>query len=86
MRSEYSSDTLTFVHKAFPMTKKWIVLLLSSLALGLVAPVFAQITPTYQTATTAQTDSTRQHIAIFTPLYLDSAFDQAGNYRYGPCI
>jgi hypothetical protein len=64
------------------MTKKWIVLLLSCLALGLVAPVFAQITPTYQTATTAQTDSTRQHIAIFTPLYLDSAFDQAGNYRY----
>ena len=64
------------------MTKKWIVLLLSCLALGLSAPVFAQITPTYQTATTAQTDSTRQQIAIFTPLYLDSAFDQAGNYRY----
>jgi hypothetical protein len=28
------------------------------------------------------TDSTRQHIAIFTPLYLDSAFDITGNYRY----
>ncbi|HEX6426678.1 MAG TPA: amino acid ABC transporter substrate-binding protein [Niastella sp.] len=64
------------------MTKKWIVLLLSCLALGLVAPVFAQITPTLQTSTTTQTDSTRQHIAIFTPLYLDSAFDMAGNYRY----
>lgn len=29
-----------------------------------------------------QTDSTRQRIAIFTPLYLDSAFDATGNYRY----
>lgn len=64
------------------MTKKWIVLLLSCLALGLVAPAFAQITPTLQTTPVAQTDTTRQHIAIFTPLYLDSAFDQAGNYRY----
>src|ERR1700754_448382 len=24
----------------------------------------------------------RQHIAVFIPLYLDSAFDAAGNYRY----
>ena len=32
----------------------------------------------------AQTDTTRIHkIAIFTPLYLDSAFDGTGNYRYG---
>ena len=31
----------------------------------------------------AQTDSSRKHrVAIFTPLYLDSAFDATGNYRY----
>jgi hypothetical protein len=76
MRSDYTSDTSNFVHKAFPMTKKWFVLLLSCLAMVLVTPVFAQITPA------TQTDSTRQHIAIFTPLYLDSAFDMAGNYRF----
>src|SRR5688572_11377370 len=71
------------VYKAFPMMKNWIVLLLSCLAMGLVAPVFAQITPTVQTTAPAtQTDSTRQRISIFTPLYLDSAFDMAGNYRY----
>jgi len=63
--------------------KKWIVLSLSCFAMVLVAPVFAQITPAAQTApTTTLTDSTRQQIAIFTPLYLDSAFDMAGNYRY----
>src|SRR3954469_15472544 len=27
-------------------------------------------------------DSTRHQIAIFTPLYLDSAFDVAGNFKY----
>jgi hypothetical protein len=34
--------------------------------------------------TNAQADSTSKtyHIAIFAPLYLDSAFDQSGNYRY----
>ena len=79
MRSEYTSATSNFVHKAFPMTKKWFVLLLSCLAMGTVAPAFAQITSTVQTA---PADSTRQQIAIFTPLYLDSAFDISGNYRY----
>jgi hypothetical protein len=76
------------------MMKKWIVLSLSCLAMVLVAPAFAQITPTQPAPTTTkpttavqpvmalQTDSTRQRIAIFTPLYLDSAFDAAGNYRY----
>jgi hypothetical protein len=70
------------------MMKKWIVLSISCLAMVLVAPAFAQITPaqpattTVQTAPPVQTDSTRQQIAIFTPLYLDSAFDVAGNYRY----
>src|SRR5687768_13262840 len=28
----------------------------------------------------------RQHIAVFTPLYLDSAFDAAGNYRYDKSV
>jgi hypothetical protein len=75
------------------MMKKWIVLSLSCLALVLVAPAFAQITPTTPTTTPTtvqpatgvtaqQTDSARQRIAIFTPLYLDSAFDITGNYRY----
>ncbi|THU32015.1 amino acid ABC transporter substrate-binding protein [Niastella caeni] len=64
------------------MTKKWFVLLLSCLALGPVSPVFAQITPTTQTTSFAQTDTSRQQIAIFTPLYLDTAFDMAGNYRF----
>ena len=74
--------------------KKWIVLSLSCLALVLVAPAFAQITPTTPTtpATTTvqpvtgvvaqQTDSARQRIAIFTPLYLDSAFDNSNEYKY----
>jgi hypothetical protein len=69
-------------YKAFPMIKKWIALSLSCLAMALVAPVFAQITPTVQPAPYAQTDTTRQQIAIFTPLYLDSAFDFTGKYRY----
>src|SRR5262249_16740223 len=31
----------------------------------------------------AQTDSVKRHrIAVFVPLYLDSAFDASGNYRY----
>jgi hypothetical protein len=69
-------------YKAFPMIKKWIALSLSCLAMALVAPVFAQITPAVQPAPYAQTDTTRQQIAIFTPLYLDSAFDFTGKYRY----
>ena len=35
-------------------------------------------------ASQAQTDSLKRHrVAIFAPLYLDSAFDPSGNYRYG---
>jgi hypothetical protein len=56
-----------------------------------VAPVSAQITPAPTGTTPAQptqpvlalqTDTGRQQIAIFTPLFLDSAFDASGNYRY----
>lgn len=36
----------------------------------------------YMTPVSAQTDTSRRHIAIFAPLYLDSAFDASGNYRY----
>jgi hypothetical protein len=75
------------------MTKKWFVLLFSCLAMAWVAPVFAQVTPApapgqtqpaqpLQPVLTQQTDSGRQQIAIFTPLFLDSAFDITGNYRY----
>jgi hypothetical protein len=31
----------------------------------------------------AQTGARQHHVAIFVPLYLDSAFDEASNYRYG---
>jgi hypothetical protein len=76
------------------MMKKWIVLSLLCLATVLVAPVFAQVTPTTTQPTTTTTTTVQpvmaqptdsaapQRIAIFTPLYLDSAFDIAGNYRY----
>lgn len=30
----------------------------------------------------AQSDSTHHHVAVFAPLYLDSAFDAEGNYRF----
>ncbi len=71
--------------------KKWFISVFSCLAMAWVAPVAAQITPTptVQPAQAAQTmrdtlqtDTSRQQIAIFTPLYLDSAFDITGNYRY----
>lgn len=80
------------------MTKKWFVLLFSCLAMAWVAPVSAQVTPAPTGTTqpvppvqtmqptppelALQTDSGTQQIAIFTPLYLDSAFDLSGNYRY----
>src|SRR5688572_3355660 len=37
---------------------------------------------------TAQIDSTVKHrkIAVLAPLYLDSAFDAGGNYRYGKAL
>jgi hypothetical protein len=50
------------------MTKNWIVFFLFAF--------------TFCSQVSAQTDTTRRHIAIFTPLYLDSAFDAVGNYRY----
>jgi hypothetical protein len=34
------------------------------------------------TSSFAQNDTVKQKIAVFAPLYLDSAFDAAGNYRY----
>jgi len=84
--------TQHLVNKEFPMTKKWFVLLFSCLAMAWVAPVSAQVTPAptgttqpaqpMQPVLTQQTDSGRQQIAIFTPLFLDSAFDVTGNYRY----
>lgn len=46
------------------------------LALAGVTGVKAQVD------TTRHTDTTRHQLAIFTPLYLDSAFDATGNYRY----
>lgn len=52
------------------MRKNWIVSFLFLFACAYFNPV------------SAQTDTTRHHIAIFAPLYLDSAFDAAGNYRY----
>jgi ABC-type branched-subunit amino acid transport system substrate-binding protein len=46
--------------------------LLSFLALVVVFSVFAQ----------PVTNGTRHKLAIFTPLYIDEAFDNAGSYRY----
>jgi hypothetical protein len=51
--------------------------ILSGLILGLLL-VFSG--PTSGLAQTG--DSTRYHIAVFLPLYLDSAFDASGNYRF----
>lgn len=68
--------------------------LLTCFAIVTVVPVLAQTSPapaqsgtsTTQTTTafTPVTDSAQHHIAIFTPLYIDSAFDATGNYRYDP--
>jgi hypothetical protein len=52
------------------MRKNWIVSFLLLFACAYMTPV------------SAQTDTSRRHIAIFAALYLDSAFDAAGNYRY----
>lgn len=52
------------------MRKKWIVSFLFLFACAHVNKL------------AAQTDTSRRHIAIFASLYLDSAFDAAGNYRY----
>ena len=45
---------------------------------------FACILVIFSSTAQAQTDSTakRHRIALFIPLYLDSAFDESGNYRY----
>jgi hypothetical protein len=47
------------------------------LILGLIF-LFAGINQGYSQIS----DSTRYHIAVFLPLYLDSAFDASGNYRF----
>jgi len=83
---------LHLIHKAFPMTKKLIVSLITCIALVTAVPVLAQTSPApvqantattqITTAFTRVTDSAQHHIAVFTPLYLDSAFDLGGNYRY----
>ncbi len=49
--------------------------------LGLIVLlVFVQTIPAFSQKDTV---SRRFHIAIFTPLYLDSAFDVTETYRYG---
>lgn len=67
------------------MTKKLIVSLLVCFAIVTVVPSLAQTSPAPAQATAfgQVTDTAAEnHIAFFTPLYLDSAFDMAGNYRY----
>jgi hypothetical protein len=56
--------------------------LTSFLALMAVVGVKAQIDSTRRTDTTRHSDTGRHQLAIFAPLYLDSAFDATGNYRY----
>jgi hypothetical protein len=52
------------------------------LALTGMTGVRAQIDSTRRTDTTRHSDTGRHQLAIFAPLYLDSAFDATGNYRY----
>jgi hypothetical protein len=55
------------------MRKTFVYTLLLAFSLGVHA----------QDTTAVKTDSTARHsVAIFLPLYLDSAFDAGGNYRY----
>lgn len=51
----------------------------------LIAGALLLLTPT---ASTAQNDTSvkRTRIAVFSPLYLDSAFDASGNYRHGKTL
>jgi hypothetical protein len=52
--------------------------------MGCLAGAFSFTICVAQADTTARADSllTHRQLAIFAPLYLDSAFDAAGNYRY----
>ena len=55
------------------MRKRFVYTLLLAFSLGIHA----------QDTTAVKADSTARHsVAIFLPLYLDSAFDAGGNYRY----
>lgn len=54
----------------------------SLLALTGMTGVKAQIDSTHRTDTAHLSDTGRHQLAIFAPLYLDSAFDATGNYRY----
>jgi len=56
--------------------------LTSLLALTGMTGVKAQIDSTHRTDTAHLSDTGRHQLAIFAPLYLDSAFDATGNYRY----
>lgn len=58
------------------MNKKFRYSLTLLLSLAAVSGVKAQ------TDTTRRLDTARHQLALFAPLYLDSAFDAAGNYRY----
>lgn len=58
--------------------------LLLSCLLAAVTNVRAQVDSVLRKpdTTTVHADTSRNSVAIFVPLYLDSAFDVAGNYRY----
>lgn len=43
----------------------------------------ALFTSAFALAARAQTGIRQHHVAVFVPLYLDSAFDESSNYRYG---
>jgi hypothetical protein len=48
---------------------------------GLIFSLFVLLTGTNRVAAQSP-DSSKYHIAVFLPLFLDSAFDAAGNYRF----
>lgn len=62
------------------MKRKGIIALLTVCALLQTFVSLAQVDTVF--APVKDTTKERKRIAIFTPLYLDSAFDAAGNYRY----
>ncbi|MBO9633153.1 MAG: hypothetical protein J7578_08535, partial [Chitinophagaceae bacterium] len=62
------------------MKRKGIIALLTVCALLQTFVSLAQVDTVF--APVKDTTKERKRIALFTPLYLDSAFDATGNYRY----
>lgn len=64
------------------MKRKGIIALLTVCALLQAIVSLAQVDTVFTPEPVKDTTKERKRVALFTPLYLDSAFDAAGNYRY----